>query len=165
MIRAIIFDLGGVIVKFTNDPYYHRLAEISGKKHEFVKRAIEARELPLLESGSIGINAFDKKVAGRLGIERSRMSWFSFYKKTVKIDYDMTELVGIMHRDYTTAFLSNIDKSRYQYTTRILDMRLFDYRFASCYMHMRKPGAGIYLSAVRRIGIKPGEAVFVDDRL
>ncbi len=165
MIRAFVFDLGGVIVKFTNDPYYQHLAEISGKNHEFVKRTIERSELPLLESGRIGVVEFDRKVAKRLGIELKQISWFSFYKRTVKLDYDMMELVDILHRDYTTAFLSNIDKSRYQYTAKILDMELFDHRFASCYMGLRKPDVRIYREAARKIGVKPNEAVFIDDRL
>ena len=165
VIRTVIFDLGGVIVRFTNDPYYQHLAEVSGKKHEFVKRTIESRELPLLESGRIGIKEFDSIVAKRLGIDRKKMSWFSFYKKTVKLDYDMMALVDILHKDYTTAFLSNIDKSRYQYTAKILDMELFDYRFASCYMGERKPGVHIYRHAVEQMHIMPDEAVFIDDRL
>ncbi len=165
MIRAVIFDLGGVIVKFTNDQYYHRLAEISGKKHEFVKRAVESKELPLLESGKISITEFNAAVAKKLDIKTGRMDWFSFYKKTVKLDMAMLKLVDSLHKRHVTAFLTNIDESRYLYTAKILDMDLFDYKFQSCYLGMRKPDPRIYVHVLKKMHIKPEEAVYIDDRL
>ncbi len=165
MIRAVIFDLGGVIVRFTNDPYYSHLAEISNKGHEFVKAAIEKKELPLLESGRVNLEYFEANVARRLGIRNNEVDWFQFYKRTVKLNHDMLELVDILHKDYITAFLTNIDKSRYFYTTRILEMDLFDYRFQSCYIGERKPGLGIFRHALKKIGVLPEQAVFIDDRL
>ncbi|MCL5008425.1 MAG: HAD family phosphatase [Candidatus Marsarchaeota archaeon] len=165
MIRAVVFDLGGVIVRFTNDKYYQYLAGISGKSHGFVKHAIEDRELPLLEEGRANIKDFNEHVAKKLGIGKRRIAWSPFYKKTVSLNYDMLELVDALHKEYITAFLTNVDEPRYIYTEKILDMDLFDYRFQSCYLGMRKPSAQIYRHILKKMHMKPKEVAYIDDRL
>lgn len=164
MIRAVIFDLGGVVLRFTNGEYYRHLAKISGKPYGFVYRAIEEGSMVPLEAGTIGIKEFNRSVAKRLGITSEQVVWNGFYKKTVKLDYDVLELIEELQKEYITAFLTNADAARYRYTTKILDLDLFDYRFQSCYIGVRKPDSRIYKYALKRMGLKPEEAVFIDDR-
>ncbi len=165
MIKALIFDLGGVVIDFSNSMYYLHLSEASGIPVKRIKTAIEKKELGLLERGTINLNTFESKVAKSLGIRMKGVEWYSFYTRTVSIDPDVSDIINVLHKEYITAFISNIDKSRYAYTMRILDLDLFDFRFASCYVGIRKPSPGIFRHALRTIGIKAEEAVFIDNQL
>ncbi len=165
MIRAVIFDIGGVVVRFTNTDYYHHLSRISGKPYRFIERTIEKGLLAPFESGKMGIDRFSAGIAKTLGIKKSQVQWIEFYKKTVKMNYDVLELVEQLQKEYKTALLTNADIARYRYTTKILNMDLFDYRFQSCYIKARKPDPKIYRYALKKMGLKPEETVFIDNMI
>ena len=68
-------------------------------------------------------------------------------------------------RRYFLAALNNESREINEY--RIEKFRLLDYFeafFSSCYLGMRKPGAGIYSLALQITQRKPAECVFIDDR-
>lgn len=163
MIKAILFDLGGVVIDFSNYQHYIRLARISGKPAYRIKKLIEAKELPMLEKDEIDIHSFERFVAHRLGIPIKKVAWYESYKKEAKINPDVEALVEILHKEYITAFISNADKTRYTYSRKILNLNAFDYRFTSCFIGYRKPDARIFKFALKRIGIRPQEAVFIDN--
>lgn len=165
MIRAVVFDLGGVVIDFTNRSYYEYLSEISKSSFQKIKRMIESKQLPLLERGRIDLHTFEKHVSKKLEIDESKVKWYKYYAETVGLNYDVLELVRILHKEYITAFMSNIDRTRYSYTLRILDLGLFDYKFSSCYVGARKPSQHIYLYALKRMKLKSNQVVFIDDRI
>ena len=111
------------------------------------------------------LDTFERLIAKRLRIPKRKVNWYSFYIKHMALDYDVMELVKELHKEYTTAFLSNIDISRYGYTRRKLDLSLFDYQFKSCYLRIRKPDPKVYLTVLKRMKLKPEQTVFIDDRI
>ena len=163
MIRGVLFDLGGVVVDFSNDNYYRMLAEKSGRTAKEVRALIENKPLIMLEEGRSTTDEFERNIAKSLGIPKDEIEWYEFYKRAVRINEDVEALVGELKKDYMTAFVSNIDKSRYRYTLKILDLDLFDYRFASCSVGFRKPDRRIMEFALKRMKLKPEEAVFIDN--
>ena len=165
MIKAVIFDLGGVVVDFTNYRHYEHLSRMSGIPTERVKRIIEKRQLDLFERGLETIDTFEREVAGMLRIPRSRVGWYDVYKRSASLNPDVEELVETLHKEYVTAFISNIDKTRYVYTRRILSLDAFDYRFTSCFVGFRKPSPSIFRFALRRMKVKAEETVFIDNML
>lgn len=164
MIRAVIFDLGGVVIRFTNERYYEHLSEVSGLPYVKV-RDIEERELPLLEKGEITVRQFDRMIAKRLKIPLRKVMYYTFYVSHMSLNPDVLSLIKELRKEYTVAFLSNIDISRYGYTRKVLDTSLFRYRFTSCYLKMRKPDPRIYRAVLKSMKLKPEETVFIDDRL
>ncbi len=163
MIRGVLFDLGGVVVDFSNDNYYKMLAEKSRSTPERVRALIENKQLIMLEEGRLKTDEFERQIAGRLGIAAEEIRWYEFYKETVRMNSDVEALVGELRKEYVTAFVSNIDRSRYSYTMKVLDLDLFDYRFASCNIGFRKPDRRILEFALRQMKLKPEEAVFIDN--
>lgn len=163
MIKAVIFDLGAVVVDFTNHDYYAQLAKKTGLKFRTVEKAFDGMELDLMEKGRMKLGTFEKKMAEKLNIKGIELGWRDFFVENAKINFDVQELVGMLHKEYITAFISNVDKSRYIYTRKMINLDFFDYKFASCYVGSRKPERKIYDFAIKRMGIAYENAVFIDD--
>ena len=163
MIKAVIFDIGGVIVKFSNADYYKYISRVCKIGEPEVRRVIERRALDLFESGKMTSVEFERFISKNFEIHRNMVQWYNFYKNKVKINPDVVELIKELHETYITAYITNIDRGRYNYTLDILDRDDFDFRFASCYMGIRKPNIGIYKKALKEMHIKPEEAVFIDN--
>lgn len=163
MIKVFMFDIGGVIIKYTNAEYYDYLNVVSG----IGKAQIEANIEPLiakLEMGEINYSDFEKKASKILNITRGELRWMDFFKKNMVINKEVLSMIREIGKDHIVAFLSNVDKPRYLHVIKFIHPELFDYKFASCYLKMRKPDIEVYKFVVQKIGIKPNEVVFIDDR-
>lgn len=165
MIKAVMFDLGGVVIDFSNNSYYIKLSRLTGQPVYKIRAIIEGKYLAGLEKDAIDIRSFERHIAHRLDMPIKKVQWYQFYKRHASVNSDVEELVGELQKDYITAFISNIDRTRYVYTRKILNLNYFDYMFTSCYVGCRKPEAKIYKFALNRIGIRPEESVFIDNMI
>lgn len=164
-IKAIIFDLGGVVVDFSNDRYYSYLSEKSKIPYRKVSRVIEGKYIDSFERGNLTLGKFEEAVAKDLSISKKSVEWYDFYKRTARANEDVEELVDSLHKEYMTAFLSNVDRPRYKHTLEIIDLDLFDFRFASCYLNARKPEAAVFRTVLAQMNLKPNETVFIDNMI
>lgn len=169
MIKCIIFDLGGVVVDFYNDDdYYPYLSKISGIPLITINKIIDQDIRIDLDKSTTTQKAFDTQVAKQLGIEEKDIVWYEFYKKRAKLYKGTINIIKRLSGKYVLAYLSNTDRSRYTYTVEKLlkpYLHLFDYRFASCDIKLRKPDREIYTYALRNMKIKSGEAIFIDNQI
>ncbi len=171
--KAIIFDLGNVVVPCRMQDFmrsFHHLFHLGKPKWENVESLISQKKLELIrryekgmpsevffhEMGKLINIPFGKDVVR--GIESIEYSFFQ------PIDKRMYDLLNNLSRDYSLAVLSNIISPHKEYVLKRYHIQeIFDYFFFSCDLGMRKPEPEFYEHAVRNMGIKPEEAVFVDD--
>ncbi len=169
MIKCVIFDLGGVAIDFYNDDdYYPYLSRISHKPLRTIKRVIDYDVRVDIDKGTTTQKFFDREVAKQLKIKEKDVLWYEFYKKKAKPYKGTIDIIKKLRERYAVAYLSNTDRSRYTYTVEILLKRylhLFDYRFASCDIGLRKPGPQIYKYALRHMKMKASEVIFVDNQI
>jgi putative hydrolase of the HAD superfamily len=162
-----MFDIGGVLMyDFHNEYYCNYLSRLSGMPFGKVKGIINGREVSLGNMGMITKDELETRLAERLGIRQSQVKWFELYRKHAKLNKPVFALVRRLHRRYATAYLSNIDRSKYEYTMKLFRpyLGLFDYRFASFAIGMQKPYNAVYNYALARMRTKASEVVFVDNQ-
>lgn len=169
MIKCIIFDLGGVVIDYTNDDdYYPYLSKTSGASIRSIKKVIEGKLWADLDKDYITQKDFERVLAKKFKIEIKDVKWYFMYEKRARLYMGTINIVKRLQKNYTVAFLSNIDRSRYTYTEEKLlkpYIGLFKSKFASCEIRLRKPTRRVYEYVLRRMRLDPSEAVFIDNTL
>lgn len=166
-IRAVIFDLGGVLQR-TEDPRpREELAARLGKTRAELEAIVFNN--PVALAGERGL-ATPEEVwaeAGRLldlapeEIPAFRQAFFA----GDRVDRDLVAFIQSLRKTYTTAALSNTWNVELPRSLRE-DLQLedtFDLVITSAQAGARKPDAKIFCLALEKLGAQPAEAVFVDD--
>lgn len=167
--RAIMFDYGGVVrsgslkrhfaatikdvsKSFGLDPKLAIKEILSGLRHF---RANRISELEFWQR-------FSRKVKRPLPADVLRL-WTKNYK--LQPDPQMVALVRKFNRaGYKTAVLSNVIEPHYRLIQKSKGYRYFHYVFLSCRVGLQKPNKNFYQYALKKMGVKAREAVFIDDR-
>lgn len=167
MIKLILFDLGGVVVKLPEHKYFEYLSDINNVSPYLAERVLIS-SAALLESGKIRLYEFQRAMGKEFGIPSNKISWLSFFKKNASLDWRTVEIVKDLKRNYKIAFLSNIDKGRYDYMLKHILNRvlyLFDYKFASFKLGIVKPSPLVYKKVLKAMHLRPSEVIFIDNNL
>jgi epoxide hydrolase-like predicted phosphatase len=167
-IRFVIFDMGGVIVKWDDRTITRAFADKYGKSRKKVESSF-FRWLAESHTGNISEIKFLGRVAGATGIsaEPSEMLrlWKAVFRKRSSLDKGVAGLIRKLHRDgYRIAVITNTSGSyRAQSYVKML-RRYIRLSVTSCYVHMKKPEKRIFLYTMRKLHAKPAECVFIDDK-
>uniref|UniRef100_A0A0N4ZAK4 HAD family hydrolase n=1 Tax=Parastrongyloides trichosuri TaxID=131310 RepID=A0A0N4ZAK4_PARTI len=161
--KAFIFDMNGVIVRYTDNhvaedaqnPESNNLIEYMEalelgiySVHELIKLFPSNHPLKKFASGIIDSN--DLESASLI------LSKDEVFSKIIK---------KLKKKGYKTALLTNnfyIDEEKKK-TVLLKDVSDFDVVVESCKIGMRKPNPDIYKYTLSLLNVSPGEAVLVDD--
>jgi epoxide hydrolase-like predicted phosphatase len=167
-IKAVVFDLGMVLIPFNYDFALNRLNLIkpgSGEKvMEFVRenyhyfRAFEAGKLTTEEFIPMLMKAGE--VEDLLSIDE-----FCFiYSEIFSINYDVAELLSRLKQNYRLFLLSNTNPVHRKYGYENFKFfRHFEKLFYSDEVGHVKPAPEIYQAVEKYSGLKPEEHLFIDD--
>jgi putative hydrolase of the HAD superfamily len=164
MIRGVIFDIGGVVIRTPQEEYYSYLSEVSGKNLNKVQGLIKSR-LPSFETGKINLDKFSTEMSKALGINKSQFRWIEFYKERVKVNKPVIRIASGIHKKYTTAYLTNVDRNRHAFTVKLFPKNIFDYKFTSFSIGYSKPDPKIYEYVIKKISLAPSELLLIDNEL
>lgn len=183
MIRAIIFDLGKVLV---TDVPLKQIAEDLAEKYPLSKadslrslqEEIHAHLYPtkhwdLLTLGQITEDEYwdnflkASKISEKLEVKSEKLK--KELKKKVRSSlYPLNHaprLVNPLKNHYKLAILSNHAKEWSEYMRKKFDLfQSFDPIIFSCDVGLRKPDLEIYEIALDKLECKPEECVFIDDK-
>ncbi len=164
MIKAIYFDVGGVIVNFTQDQYFSYLS----RKTKINTRRLKHVLVPLIiamELGRMDLDHTERIFADHFHVDKSEMKWAEAFRKIAKKNVNVVKLLRKLSKNYKIGIISNISKSRHREACAlILDSLPIKNSIASCYVGLRKPGPKIYRLALKNLHIRPGESIFIDDK-
>lgn len=162
-IKAIIFDMGGVLLDAVNYKYFRKLEGLTNTDDQTMRKFV----VPMLaryESGGMTTHEFESRIAKRFGIKEAEVKWSAFLYDHGKVKKNMVALATRLSKRYKVACITNVDKSRYNCAKSIIDYSIFRFVLGSCYAGASKPDKRIYLAAIKRLKVKPDEAIFIDDR-
>ena len=169
-IRAVLFDFGGVI---TRSPFeaFNRYEKINNIPTGFIQK---------VNSNNPDNNAWAKYERNEITPEVFNELFFTESKQLghkinghdilgllqMKVRKQMVDVVKICGKKYITACLTNngaseLNDDRQAEQAEIFS--LFNYVIESSKLGVRKPEEQFYSHACDTIGIKPEEAVFLDD--
>lgn len=167
MIRAVISDLGKVILWFDNDIFIRKLAASSPVPADRIKAAARWNRdlLVAFDKGLLSPAEFHRRVATAVGSDIARDDFFAIYNDIFTPNPPALDaLRSAKAAGRTLILLSNTDVERFGFVRRRFpEVLFFDDYVLSYEVGMVKPEPGIYLEAARRAGSAPGECVFIDD--
>jgi putative hydrolase of the HAD superfamily len=169
-IRAVIFDWGGVLIPLNFARRGRLMDERLGLAPGTVDRVLWGADWRLLEIGAISLEAYDAHVADGLGLP-DRAALRRFYDEYYADDPLVPQVVAAVRSlrgryevgMITNAWPDHVERTRAQYD---FDLRAeFDVYINSAEVGLAKPDPAIYQLALERLGVRPEEAVFLDDNL
>lgn len=165
MIKAIIFDLGGVILDIRLLVAHAQKIFRPKDKDKFWKE-INIGIVPV-SKGEITLLQFWRRLARKFGKKVSdkilKDLWIKDYKSTVSVNKEIEKIILSLRKDYRLAIISNTIAEHAKMCKKILDFGLFDAITLSYKIEMAKDGPEIFLLTAKRLGVKPEECIFIDD--
>jgi putative hydrolase of the HAD superfamily len=166
MIKAIIFDFGRVISAQKPLSLFHRYEDELGLEPGTINSVMfdsQAWQKALV--GRKTVEEFWYEIGPELGLNSHEEidAFRNRYWADENINTNVLKLIQKLHGHYRLAVLSNAPPGLSQWLAdwRILD--LFDLVFCSGDEGVVKPDAMPFEVTLEKLGVQPGEAVFIDD--
>jgi putative hydrolase of the HAD superfamily len=163
-IRAVFFDLGGVILRTEfQAPRYH-LAERLGVEYEdLVRLVFESETSRTASKGAISEDAHWEAVARRLKRPNEVAAIHAEFFAGDVLDHTLINFIRSLRPHHKTGLISNAWSGLRQYISEQKFENAFDHMTISAEVGVMKPKAEIYLLALEQLKVSPNEAIFVDD--
>ncbi len=164
-VRAIFFDLGGVLVRTEYQAPREHLAERLNTTYEDLNRIVfESESSRQASVGSLTTEAHWDAVTRRLGRPASEAKAIreEFFAGDV-MDMELLAFIRSLRPRYKTGVISNAWPDLRQYLSDKKVDKAFDALIISAEVGMMKPDPKIYQLAMDAFGVAPREAAFVDD--
>jgi glucose-1-phosphatase len=165
-IKAVIWDMGGVILRTNGETSRQKLAR------EFNLPVSDLYSLvfnsPSAEKATIGLiseNDHWESVADVLGMSYDWIQEFQdrFWADD-EVDRKLIEFIKSLNKNFKTGLLSNAwSGARQALNQRNACDTVFQYSMFSYDVRLRKPDIRIYQRMLDLMEVKPAEAIFVDD--
>lgn len=165
-IKAIIFDLGGVLLRTQDVGIRERLAErLYMDRRELEEFIYGGDSGDRAQRGEITVNEHWNTLRYQLGCtdDEFREILEQFFSAD-KLDGDLVDYVRRLHNKYKTALLSNAwDDLRQVIAEKWHFEDAFDHMIISGEVKMAKPDPRIFQFTLDTLKVAADEAVFVDD--
>jgi putative hydrolase of the HAD superfamily len=165
MIKAVIFDLGNVLIHYD-----------LGKAAEKFSRECHVSMLRLwlhfltspsekdYSCGKISSKEFYWQARQALGFEIGYREFRHYWNSVFWENKGMEQLLRRLKKHYPLYLISNTNRMHYEFIKKKYSLlKHFKVKIASHEVGLTKPDPRIYEKAIRRIGCRPDEAVFIDD--
>lgn len=168
-LKAVIFDLGRVVLDFDHWIGVNKIASLSKKTpQEIFDFFFDSKLTQKFESGKVTPENFFRRVKKDLHLKIKYKEFLPIWSEIFIFTDNNKEVYSIakgLKGKYKTAILSNINELHLEYIERTFPVfDAFDRVFASCRMGAIKPERKIYIEALKALEALPNETFYVDDR-
>jgi epoxide hydrolase-like predicted phosphatase len=165
-IKAVIFDLGGVLLRTMDFTPRERLAEkLAMDRHELEELVFGGDSGARAQRGEIGVEQHWERVRYQLGYSPDSLkAMLDEFFYTDELDEELVDYVRGLHKSYKTALLSNSTNDLRQRIAEKWHFEdAFDVMIISAEVHVAKPDLRIFRIALDELGVAAPESIFVDD--
>jgi glucose-1-phosphatase len=165
-IRAVIWDMGGVLVRTVDQSPRERLAKRLGLTLKELYNLVFDTEVSVKATvGIVPEESVWQNVAGTLNLNPDGLAAFmqEFWAGD-SLDADLHQFVNGLRANYKIGLLSNA----WSGARSVLDQRyhmldIFDMTIFSAEVGLAKPDRRIYQLVLDKLGVEAAQAIFVDD--
>ena len=168
-LRAVIFDYG-MVLSGPPDPEAHaELLRITGLPEEHFDPLYWA-DRHAFDEGKLTGEAYWQGILSKAGLALNSEAVAELIRWDGRMWMTLNPPMlawadALKARGFLTAILSNIGDTTQQAAERELDwLKRFDLRVWSHQLRVAKPDPAIYRYALEKLGVKPEQALFIDDR-
>jgi putative hydrolase of the HAD superfamily len=164
-IKAIIFDLGNVLVNYNVEKAARRFSAASGlSPKEIWRRFFFSRFEQAYTRGEISTREFHRAACKALGASIPLATFSRYWTDIFRKSPGMDPFLARLKKHYPLYVISNTNALHFTYIRKKFKvLRHFRKVFPSHKVGARKPGLKIFQRVLKKIGLRPEETVFIDD--
>ncbi|MCX5707261.1 MAG: HAD family phosphatase [Candidatus Omnitrophica bacterium] len=169
-IKAIVFDLGNVLVDFDHTIAAKRIASFCTKTPEEIFKLFFSSDITgLFEEGKLAPEEFFLKVKEMLGLKLSYQGFVPIWNEIFYLSPQnrlVYSLANSLRADYKVALISNINILHYEYLKKHYPVFNVFYKvFTSCDLKAVKPNPLIYQKMLVELEVSAESTFYTDDRI
>lgn len=166
MIRNIVFDMGGVLIRFDREFFIRRLG-VEGEDAKLLMREVfRSLEWAQMDRGTLNDQEAAEIICRRVPehLHDAVGKLVTMWDRPILPIDGMEELIAeLKGMGYGIYLLSNASIRQHDYWPRVPASRFFDGTLISCDVRLVKPQTEIYQELCRKFSLKADECVFIDD--
>ncbi len=162
-VKALIFDLGGVIMHGGYLDFIHQylgkhLAPAAKKRIEYLEHQVNLANISETE--------FYRLIQKEFAVHLTPAQMHKKIVSKMKANKALVKYIGSLKKEKIALFSNSIGHMALEVLKQrhLAGRKLFDRIFLSNVMHMAKPSKASYEFVVRHLKVKPHQALMVDDR-
>lgn len=166
-IKAVLFDLGKVILNFDFTPAFKKLSAACPRTPAEIDDYFRRSGLEVLyDGGKISSREFHLKVKKGLGHHLSFAEFKKIWNEIFKPNARIVALIAKLKGRTRLVLISNTNAMHFEHVAkRYAVLARFDRHILSYKEKVRKPDERIYRAAIRACRAAPHEILYIDDRL
>ena len=166
MIKNVIFDMGGVLIRF-DPPYFISRLGVTGEDAALLHREVfRTVEWVKLDHGTITEDEAVARMCSRLPehLHDAAAKLVAMWDRPILPIEGMAELIAeLKTAGYGIYLLSNASMRQHEYWPRVPSCEFFDDMLISADVKLIKPDHAIYHLMLQKFGLRGEECVFIDD--
>ena len=166
MVRNIVFDMGGVLMRFEPMVYISREIADPAQQQLVYQELFHSVEWAQLDRGSLDFATALDRVCARLPqpLHQPTRRIFAGWYQSLAVIPGMETLAKRLHQaGYRLYLLSNASLQFYDYYKRMGAVQYFTHLYLSADHQLLKPDPAIYRDFCQVTGTQPQECLFIDD--
>ncbi len=165
MIKAIVSDIGGVMVSENNMKAHYGplIKEMSLDKDKFFKSY--KKYIDKASRGRITAKKMIYAMAEELGVNKEKFlkNWIKYKRRAISKNVGLESVFRKLKKKYKVASMSGVLDLHYKLCNEKGIYCVFDFNILSFKVGSNKPDTAIYKLLIKKLNLHPKEIVFIDD--
>lgn len=168
MIKNIIFDIGGIILEWGNNPLIELLNKTDYEVNKICKIIYGDSRFKECILGNLSQFEYMKQLMNENPVysyDIEKILSEKYQEKALPvIKENLEKIYELKNKEYKIYFLSNITDVSYNYLNDKLNiLNMVDGGVYSCKEHLKKPSKEIFDTLIKRFDLNKEETIFFDD--